>query len=509
MQTVVDRPDTRAPAPTGTGAARRFGRRIDPRIDPRIAWALALVVVAGGVLRFWGLGANRLNYDDAFTTMAGRLPIGDLFGYLRAHDSHPPLDYLLRAPLSRATNSEWWLRLPSVLCSIAAVALFAWWMRTRGWVGVLATALLAVSAFQVLHGREVRMYPELELIGVGAAVLADAWLRRARRWHAPAVGALVLVCLLTHVSGFLLGAGLLALAGRRTDREAWRWRGALALAAAGWAVIWGPSFVTQSQGGHSSWIPRTTLARAVHTVARLVTTRPQLHVVVVVVVAGAVFLWRTDRRLGRVWMCCVAIPIALAAVTGTVAPVLLDRTLTVSAWGPLLAIAFAVQAVARRSPVVAGVAVTLVAIVMIPASIHTVTVRTGPDVALRHLQGVVHAGDVVAIRPKVKQPELVWSVGVQAHRETGPTRVPGLRNSAAVVVDRDAPRSGRIWLLDWNRRAVLQHRFVRCAPTWTRGTSRVMCLQPVVAARAPASPRAPAAAVAAAAAQAVPDSFSF
>ena len=86
-------------------------------------------------------------------------------------------------------------------------------MRTRGWLGVLATALLAVSVFQVLHGREVRMYPELELIGVGAAVLADSWLRQPRRWHAPLVGALTFVCLLTHVSGFLLGAGFLALAG--------------------------------------------------------------------------------------------------------------------------------------------------------------------------------------------------------------------------------------------------------------------------------------------------------
>ena len=89
------------------------------------------------------------------------------------------------------------------------------------------------AAFQVLHGREVRMYPELELIGVGAAVLADSWLRQPRRWHAPLVGALTLVCLLTHVSGFLLGAGFLALAGRRTDREAWRWRAALAAARRG------------------------------------------------------------------------------------------------------------------------------------------------------------------------------------------------------------------------------------------------------------------------------------
>ena len=65
------------------------------------AVALVLLVGLAGVLRFWDLGAARLNYDESFTAMAGRLPVGSLFDYLRLHDSHPPLDYLLRAP-SRA-----------------------------------------------------------------------------------------------------------------------------------------------------------------------------------------------------------------------------------------------------------------------------------------------------------------------------------------------------------------------------------------------------------------------
>jgi hypothetical protein len=85
------------------------------------------------------------------------------------------------------------------------------------------------------------------------------------------MGALVLVGLLTHVSMFLLGAGLLVLAGRRTDRAAWQWRIALAAGLAGWGVLWGPSFLAQTRGGHSDWIPRTTLAGMIHTFGRLVT----------------------------------------------------------------------------------------------------------------------------------------------------------------------------------------------------------------------------------------------
>ena len=70
---------------------------------------------------------------------------------------------------------------------------------------------------------------------------------------------------------FLVGAGLLALPGRRRDREAWRWRGAIAAAGAVWAALWGSSFLVQARGGHSDWIPRTTPGRVVDTVSSLVT----------------------------------------------------------------------------------------------------------------------------------------------------------------------------------------------------------------------------------------------
>jgi hypothetical protein len=447
-----------------------------------VAGALVVAVVVGAGFRFWGLGAHRLAFDDAFTTMASRLAPSQLFDYLRLHDSHPPLDYLLREPFSRLFTSPWWLQLPSAACSVAALALFAWWMRGRGRLGVIATALFAVSAFQIAHGREIRMYPELELLGVAAAMIAESWLTRPRRWHARAIGALTLACLLLHVSGFLLGAGLLVVAGGRTDGEAWRWRRSLALALGAWAVLWGPSFLTQSQGGHSDWIPRTTPSRVVTTIGRLVTTVPSplLLLVCAAVVAGAVLLVRSDRRLGRVWLCCVAVPIGLAAVSGLVAPVLLDRTLTVSSWGAVLAVAYLADRALRSSRVLGAVTLVALALVMLPPAVHAVTRPSTPDVALGHLDSVVRPGDVVAIRPQVKAPELTWSIGVHAHRATSPADVDGLANTAAVVVDSPsgAPTAmtGRIWLLDWNRRPI-EPGYARCAPAWRTGTARVLCLR--------------------------------
>ena len=61
-------------------------------VRDRTAGILIALVIAAAFLRLWGLGADRLNFDEAFTAMAGRLSLGDLFQFLRVHDSHPPLD---------------------------------------------------------------------------------------------------------------------------------------------------------------------------------------------------------------------------------------------------------------------------------------------------------------------------------------------------------------------------------------------------------------------------------
>ncbi len=69
-----------------------------PRLTTRpTAIGLGLLVVVGAVLRFWGLGASRLNYDESFTAMAGRLPIGSLFNLPPA----PRLAPTARLPAAR------------------------------------------------------------------------------------------------------------------------------------------------------------------------------------------------------------------------------------------------------------------------------------------------------------------------------------------------------------------------------------------------------------------------
>lgn len=441
--------------------------------------ALISIVVVGAVLRGWGLGAHRLDFDEAFTAMAGRKHLGSLFAYLRVRDSHPPLDYLLRAPLARAGVDEILFRLPSVVCSIGALALFAWWMRNRGIGGIVATGLLAMSAFQVAHGREARMYAELEVIGVAAAVLADSWLRRPRSWHAPAIGGLALLGLLTHVSMFVLGAGLLVLAGRRTDREAWRWRLALAAAGLGWAVLWGSSFLVQSQGGHSSWIPSTSPSVVVDTFGGLAVSQPTLHLAALVAIAaGAVLLWRSDRWLGRVFGCCVLVPAVLATFAGFIAPVMLNRTFTLLAWGPCLAVGYLVAGLTHRSRILGTLAIGVLALVMIPAAVTTVDAPSSVDRALRHVEHVARPGDIVASHPAGRLHLLLWSMGVRKGEPSKPVPLLGLGNAAGVMLV-NGPPTGRTWLLE-STGPVSDAGKQRCASNRSYGSLHVVCLQGAV-----------------------------
>ncbi|MCU1456010.1 MAG: hypothetical protein JWL73_102 [Actinomycetia bacterium] len=440
--------------------------------------ALLALVALGGFLRLWQLGTSRLGYDEAFTAMAGRMPFGSLMSYLTNQDSHPPLDYLIHAPFARAGVDEFFFRLPSALFSIAALALFAWWMRPRGRVGVIATALFAISTFEIVHGRTARMYAEVELLGVGIAMLADAWLRRPRRWHAPLLALLMLLGLLTHVSFFLVGAGLFVLPGRRTDHEAWKWRGAIVIGGLGWAALWGPQFLVQTRGGHSSWIPRTTVSTFVTTLGQLVTPNSGLHLLALVaVVAGGFLISRSDRRFRRLWTCGFVVPIGLAAFFGLFAPVLIDRTLTAFVWAPLFAVALVLDAGIRRFRLLGPVALACVLLVGMQGSLDAVSQRTGPNTALNRLEAVARPGDVVAVAPKAKSVEIQWALGVRS--DDGPwqpVQLAGMPKAHAIALT-GAPSTGRVWLLDFHGKG---KRLVKpadqCAPVWQHGSTRVECL---------------------------------
>jgi hypothetical protein len=437
---------------------------------------LAGLVAVGVALRLLWSAQNGASFDESFTAMIGRRPLGGVFDALRAGDSHPPLDYLLRLPLARAGAGDLVMRLPSLVFSVAALALFAWWVRNRGVAGVVAVAVMAVSPFQIMYGGEARMYALLELLGVLAAMLAEAWIREPRRWHAGAAGGLVLIGVFDHVSGFLLAGGLVALAGLRHDREAWRWRAGIAGAVALWAAVWGSSFLTQASTTHASWIERTTIHSVPDAVSAQATNQQGVALLVLAaVVGGIVLIVTTDRVLGRVVLCCAVLPVLAAAEIGVFVPFFLDRTVTVAAWAPCLALGMVVDQVCRRSRLLGVAIAVLVGALVVLATLGFLDRHWEYDESIGHLVAVVQLGDVVATVPDWYGPLVDWRIGVREFGAAQPVHVGGLPEAHAIRLG-NRSTTGRVWVLWFAGDQRAYPGVARCAPDWTDAVTVVSCL---------------------------------
>jgi hypothetical protein len=221
-----------------------------------------------------------------------------------------------------------------------------------------------------------------------------------------------------------------------------------------------------------------------------VTNSVAVRVIVTVAVGvGGWVIWRRDRPLGRVWVACGALPFGLAAVIGLVSPFLLDRTLTVAAWAPALALGGLADAAVGRcrrgrfsllgtaTTVAVWAAVALVALGAVSAVAAT---DDDTDQAIAHLEAVVRPGDVIVTRPARYATLADYRFAVQQWRRAAHLEAPGI-DDAAGVRDASAASTGRWWLLTpvGSRSSFAGWR--RCPGTrsWTDGVTEIRCLAQV------------------------------
>ena len=450
----------------------------DIRHTPR--WPLAvllLVVVVATGLRGWDLDHPDLSFDEAFTFSYARLPVDEIPSALRASDAHPPLDYLVRHPIAISHPTAAGLRLPSLVFSVAAVVVTAIWLRRVRWLGVGATALMAVAPFQVVFAREARMYAAMVLLGVCAAWVATRWLEKPDRWLAGAAAVVVLLALWCHASGLFLGAGLVAVAGLRRDKEAWLWRGALLVAGVIWAGTWGPAFAHQVGQTSDTWIPKTTPAGVARAVNELVDSYPAAAWLglAIVAVGGAFVVRHAEPALRRVWVCCFLVPTVLVALVGIRMHVLLPRTLAFASWGPLLALVYLVEGARRRWAPLGVVAGGLVALLVLPslaaAPWHDAQQHEG---ALAYVVGRARPDDAVAIHPAWMWPIVDWHMSSQGASASRRQEVPARLNATAMT---PTPAwTGRVWLIEPATYRADTTGFRPCGPRIATGEYRVRCL---------------------------------
>lgn len=404
--------------------------------------ALFLVVVALGVgLRLWSVDDRAFTPDESYTAVAIDRPAPDIVRYLADTDPHPPLYYLAVAPLQRLSDEEWLLRLPSALCSVAALGVFAWWQRDRRWEGLLATALFAFAPFQLLFAAQARMYGVVILAGVLAAWSAERWLvDGARRWLGVAVGAAAMATF-AHASGLLLLGGLLLVPGLRRDRAAWMWRAGLVAVAVVFAAVWGG--VVRHAAGDSLY-PSPTLEQVGVTINEVLAPVPSDRWLVLPMLAAGAFALLWIRPVaGRVWFALVAAPTAAALVVSFHSPMFIPKTLAVVSWGVPVALAALAAAAARFRPVAGAVVVALLVLLVAPYVTESLRPSEGTEEIVLATRRAVQPGDAVAAHPPGTL--VPWYLD---QRASSSTRLDVPWDDTAAWIPGHAPFSGRVWLVD-------------------------------------------------------------
>ncbi len=150
-------------------------------IRQRPLWA----ILAGGLLiRLVNIQSRPMQYDDLFSFFLSRRSLGEIIAGTAA-DTMPPLFYFILHFWQMISQEVWFLRLLSVIFSLAAVALLYGLIRqlfgaqTAAWAAFLA----AISPFQYYHAQDIRNYSLLLAVQLGFAwFAARLWLRDQGQW---------------------------------------------------------------------------------------------------------------------------------------------------------------------------------------------------------------------------------------------------------------------------------------------------------------------------------------
>jgi len=156
----------------------RMGR---PRWD---ILAVVIAVLVGLYVRLYRLGDTPLVSLEIYTWDFSKQAISFILGRLSQIETNPPLYYLLMHFIMKSGDSEFIMRLPSVVSGTLAIPL-VYLLARLGRVpisGVIGAALLALSAINISYDREARAYPLVQvfclLAAIGAVVIINAY--RAR-----------------------------------------------------------------------------------------------------------------------------------------------------------------------------------------------------------------------------------------------------------------------------------------------------------------------------------------
>lgn len=308
-------------------------------------YALIAIVLVAVALRVPTLGVQSLWFDESATWFQVSGTPGELL-YRTANDNYPPLYNILTwLAVQVLGDAEWVLRLPAALLAIANVPLLHLLGRRIATpsAGLLAAALLALSAYHVWYSQEARMYSLLACTATAYGWAAFRALERSGPRPAVLLALTGALLVYSHPYGPLtwagIGLGALLVLGWRRD-----WPGLGWLAGAGIATIlaflpWALILIGRAEFIESTgfWIDPPTPLSALEDLIGLTGGIAGL-----VLIAIPLLFWRRGRlvplRLGFapvILVAWIAVPVLLGVAASLLfEPVFLARYLlgTLPAW---------------------------------------------------------------------------------------------------------------------------------------------------------------------------------
>lgn len=131
-------------------------------------WLLATITLTALFLGLYRYNADSLWFDESLTCNHTRASWSGFLNSVVAAEQMPPLYFvLMKLWTGLAGDSEFALRLPSLLCGVLTVPLLGWflWRLEGPEVGCMGALLLACSPFHIWYSQEARAYACLRRCG--------------------------------------------------------------------------------------------------------------------------------------------------------------------------------------------------------------------------------------------------------------------------------------------------------------------------------------------------------
>ena len=224
-------------------------------------WPIVCVALVAAAIRIACLGWTPLWTDELFTRFYPQMGLGYLWGEGFRAEPTSPLYYTVMALTERLFGSSVWaIRMPSVVGSLASVAV-AWWLGRelfeRPGAALLSALLLSLAPINVFYAAEARAYA-LQGAALGLALLGFARVLRGRPGLAMyAAGAVLAVWLHPTSIAAIVSFNLAALACARMIGRAALMRWIAVNVAVGVACLpLVPALLWPTGGGAATdWIP--------------------------------------------------------------------------------------------------------------------------------------------------------------------------------------------------------------------------------------------------------------